>query len=373
MIKPIRLCFVGPANNITLRRWVEWFSLRGHESTVLTVEPVEDCIACRFNQVSLGVPYGPRKLGRLVSAARAALTIRWLKPDVLHAHYLRGLAWGLPLSGHHPFVVTPWGSDVLEEQGAFIERYSKVLTRWVLNSADLVTVHSNYMKTRVCPLLRSDTRVMRIGWGVDLRQFRPGLDVRSIRERWQIAKDQRVIFSPRLAQPFYQHDLIVKALPVIREKVPKVLLVIAEQFADPVYVDYLRRLAQDLRVDDHLRLVGCIPYSIMPYWFNLADAVVMLPRSDGMPNSLLEAMACGAVPILNKLPQYTELIHDGMNGFLVDANRDLARVLIYVLSDSSMKNGIMVKNRTLVMEMADQDREMLKMEFLYSDLAAHAS
>jgi glycosyltransferase involved in cell wall biosynthesis len=65
-------------------------------------------------------------------------------------------------------------------------------------------------------------------------------------------------------------------------------------------------------------VVGSIPHAEMPLWQNLAEAVVMVPRSDGMPNSLLEAMACGAVPVLNRLPQYAELIRHGENGLFVD-------------------------------------------------------
>ena len=363
----MRLCFVGPAASVTTRRWVEWFAARGHDTTVITVEPAE---SPPFRQIDVSAPAAPRKLGRLLSAARLALTIRRLKPDVVHVHYARGLAWGLLLTGYHPYVVFPWGSDVLEEQGAFREWYGKRLTCALLSRADLIAVPSEYLERRVRELLPSISRPVRIAPGVNLQRFRSGLDVRPLRERWEIGEGARVIFSPRLAQPFYRHDRIIRAIPAVREKVPEAVLVVAEHFADREYVAGLRRLAADLGVADRVRFLGEIPYPDMPLWYNLADAVVMVPKSDGLPNSLVEAMACGAVPVLSRLAQYAELVSHGENGFLVDPDEgDLAGALIGALSDPAVKAHIAGANRAKVAAMADQDREMVRMEDWYVRLA----
>ena len=145
----LRLCFVGPAENITLRRWVRWFADQGHDATIVTVEPAADGETAGFRQIDVSLPGAVRKLSRLISAVRLLKEIRKLKPDVVHIHYLRGLAWGLGLRSFHPTVVTPWGSDVLEEQGAFREWYSKRLTRAVVRMADLVAVHSDFLESQI--------------------------------------------------------------------------------------------------------------------------------------------------------------------------------------------------------------------------------
>jgi glycosyltransferase involved in cell wall biosynthesis len=369
-MRALRLCFVGPADNVTTRRWIEWFAARGHDATVLTVEPADTALLKGFRQIDLSMSLGSRKMGRLVSAIRMALTLRRLKPDVVHVHYTRGLAWGMLLSRVHPYVVMPWGGDVLEEQGAFLEWYSKRLTCALLARADLLAIPSEYLERRVRALLPAVPPVARIGPGVNLRLFRGGLEVQPLRERWDIPKSRRVIFSPRLAQPFYQHDRIIRALPAVREKVPEAVLVVTEQFADRGYVADLRRLAAALGVADRVRFVGTIPYPEMPLWYNLADAVVMVPRSDGLPNSLLEAMACGAVPILNALPQYAEMISHGENGYLVDPERgDLVDALVRVLSDPGLRQRMGRANLAKAMSVADQDREMARMEDWYFRLA----
>lgn len=362
----LRLCFVGPCDSITFRRWIEWFAARGHAVTALTVEPAAP-EPTAFRQVDLSASAGPRKLGRLVSAARLLRAVSRLQPDLIHVHYVRGLAWGLLPARPHPLVVTPWGSDVLEEQGAFREWYSRPLTRGLLRAADLVTVHSAYMEGRTKALLPAGAPVVRIGWGVNLRLFRPGLDTRDLRARWGLHPSDRVIFSPRLAQPFYRHELIIQALARVIRQVPESLLVIPEYRPDHQYLTALQRVAKEEGVEGRVRFVSAIAYDDMPRCYNLAEVVVMAPRSDGMPNSLLEAMACGAVPVANRLPQYAELIRHGHNGWLADPDPDrLAHALLEALA--AARGPLVERNRALVAATANQEMEMARMEQHYREL-----
>ncbi len=369
--KGLRLCYVGPAASVTLRRWVEWFVARGHEATIVTVEPTDPATLQGARQIDVGRPGRPKKVGRLISALRMARLVAGLRADVVHVHYLRGLAWGLLLTRTRPCVVTPWGSDVLAEQGAFREWYSERLTRALLRRADLITVHSDYMERRLRALIGPSPPVGRIGWGVDLARFRPGLEVESLKRRWGIASHRPVVLSPRIAKPFYRHELIIRALPAVRREAPDVLLLITEHEADEAYLRSLKDLARDLGVEEQVRFMGAIAYEEMPRWYNLADVVVMTPRSDGMPNSLLETMACGTVPVLARLEQYEGLVRHGVNGLLVEADpAEIASALATVIADEGLRRRIGEANRAVVQARGDQDQEMAKMEAWYRRLAA---
>ena len=370
-MSPLNLCFVGPAASVNLQRWVNWFARQGHTCTIMTVEPATSCESHGFHQIDLTYIGFGRKIGRLISALRLARAVTRTKPDVVHAHYVRGLAWGLLAASTRPLIVTPWGSDVLAEQGAFREWYGSALTRRLLKRADLVTTHSAYMEARLRRLVSEQRSIARIGWGVDLQRFRPGLDTTTVRRLWKIGDEQPVIFSPRLAQPLYNHDLIIKTLPALRKTVPNVLLVITEHFADYGYLRALQRLAAEMDVADHVRFVGEVAYGEMPYWFNLASAVVMVPSSDGMPNSLLETIACGAVPVLHRLPQYQELIREGTNGRYVDLHEGrLTSALTDVLLNRQFRDACGHANRALAESVADQGKEMSRMESLYYELSS---
>lgn len=369
--KGLRLCYVGPAASVTLRRWVEWFAARGHEATIVTVEPTAPAALRGVHQIDVGSPRGSGKIGRVVSALRMARVVSRLRADAVHVHYLRGLAWGLLLTRTAPCVMTPWGSDVLEEQGAFREWYSGRLTKALLRRADLITVHSDFMERRLRALIGPSRSLCRIGWGVDLGRFRPGLEVASLKRRWGIAPHRPVVLSPRIAKPLYRHELVIRALPALRREAPDVLLLVTEHEADEAYLQGLARLARDLGVEGHVRFIGAIAYEEMPRLYNLADAVVMTPRSDGMPNSLLETMACGTVPVLARLEQYEGLVRHGVNGFLVEADpAAIKEALATVITDEDLRRRIGEANRAAVKEGGDQDQEMARMEAWYRRLAA---
>jgi glycosyltransferase involved in cell wall biosynthesis len=363
----LTLAYVGPAASVTFRRWAEWFAVRGHDVTVLTVEPDP---SPSFRQIDLSESHGPRRAGRLLSAVRLGKALSRLQPDLVHVHYVRGLAWGSTWNVHSPLVVTPWGSDVLEEQGAFKEWYSRPLTRRVLNRADLVTVHSAYMEGRVRPLLNPGRMVARIGWGVDLTKFKGELGVGALRRQWELRGDQPVLFSPRLTQRLYRHERIIQAMPAVLKRIPEAVLIIAEHFPDTAYVAELRQLVASLKLTKQVRFVGSLSYEQMPLWFNLADATVMIPESDGMPNSLLEAMACGSVPVLAKLPQYREVVEHGSNGFLVEPDPSaISQAVIKAMAEPVLRREIGLRNRSVVEACADQAKEMTRMEGWYRRLA----
>ena len=62
------------------------------------------------------------------------------------------------------------------------------------------------------------------------------------------------------------------------------------------------------------------------------DAYISFSAFDGVPNSFLEAMACGLVPIVGELPQLHEWIEDGITGYFVRQydTEELASVVRYL-------------------------------------------
>src|ERR1043166_4818826 len=49
---------------------------------------------------------------RLVPDLKKAITV--FQPDIVHAHYASSYGFLAALSGFHPFVISAWGSDLME-------------------------------------------------------------------------------------------------------------------------------------------------------------------------------------------------------------------------------------------------------------------
>jgi glycosyltransferase involved in cell wall biosynthesis len=77
-------------------------------------------------------------------------------------------------------------------------------------------------------------------------------------------------------------------------------------------------------------------------YLHAADVFVHPSHSDGMSNSLLEAMACGVAPVATAIGAVDGLLEDGCNSLLVPAHApvELATALARVTSDQPMRAQI---------------------------------
>jgi glycosyltransferase involved in cell wall biosynthesis len=106
-----------------------------------------------------------------------------------------------------------------------------------------------------------------------------------------------------------------------------------------------------------------------------ADIYVSLSWSDGTSISLLEAMACGAFPILSDIPQNREWIDPARNnGILVPFNKPdvLAEALATAIDTPGLRAQSAETNRNLIIEKADSSRNMAVLSRALEEIAAAA-
>jgi glycosyltransferase involved in cell wall biosynthesis len=92
------------------------------------------------------------------------------------------------------------------------------------------------------------------------------------------------------------------------------------------------RIERSPALKDRVRLVGTVPHDRMPMYFSAADLFVIGSHHEGSGYSLMEACACGAVPVVTDIPTFRLLTGGGTLGALWtpgDAD-DCARALVDV-------------------------------------------
>ncbi len=79
----------------------------------------------------------------------------------------------------------------------------------------------------------------------------------------------------------------------------------------------LRRLAERLRLQDHVRFCGHVD-NVEEIWAT-HHALVLPSRYEGLPLAIVEAMHCGRPVIVTDVAGNAELIEDGVTGFVTEA------------------------------------------------------
>ncbi len=288
------------------------------------------------------------------------------KPDIVHVHYAYStLAWLAAVVDHHPLVVSIMGGDILfDEQGHPTPR-GEWLTSQLLTSADLITSKSDHLTSVLDKLGGFGDKTIKVVWGVDLARFR-ARDATALRTDLELSSRHRVVLSPKILQPFYNIHLVIEAMPQILAAVPETRLLITEYAADPAYRAELVEQIQRLGLQENVRFVGYIPQRDMPLYYSMADVTVAVPSSDGLPQTLLEGMACGVPNILSRLPRYEEIVAHEQSAYFVETSpQGIAEGVIRLFGDRELSETIARNAHDIVKTRADFEQEVRWVESNY--------
>lgn len=92
-------------------------------------------------------------------------------------------------------------------------------------------------------------------------------------------------------------------------------------------------------LENHVTLVGRIPYPDVRAIMAAADVVTLTSEQEGLALSVIEAMSVGRPVIAPRIPGLTDLVVDGVTGLLYDRDdaESLVRAFVTLLSDEGMQ------------------------------------
>jgi len=367
--KPARILYIADSTSIHTQRWLRYFVDKGYDIHLITIGRKRRILpyarhVMNFDQFYYG---SPSFIPNLLKARRLISSIR---PDILHAHFVHQYGWLGALSGFHPFVLTGWGTDILELPHASRFKFGKWLTQYALRRADAVTVTSEAAQREAVALGARAKKVEVIFWGVDTKKFRPDTDTGQLRADINIPAGAPVILSNRSFAPLYNNDIIIEAMTGVLRKYPAAILILQNAGGVQGGEHGLKALAEQRGILRSLRFLPPFEHDMLPPLYALADIYVSVPSWDAGPVSLKEAMACACAPVISNVPGPMEWVRHEENGLVVPV-RDpdkLARAVCRLLANPDMKGRFNEKNRKIILENAGHDSQMRKAESIYHNL-----
>jgi glycosyltransferase involved in cell wall biosynthesis len=119
---------------------------------------------------------------------------------------------------------------------------------------------------------------------------------------------------------------------------------------------YLEIKADRLGITDAVKFTGHV--SSVPDYLRIADIFVLPSLQEGLPNSLLEAMACGLPVIASKIGGVVDVVEDGKSGILVEPGdiSGLASAMVRLLKDNVLRQRLGEEARKRIVEGFSIDR-----------------
>lgn len=355
---------VGPSNSVLIRQRVDMLSsldteLYWYSQSDYKVEGIKT-----YHRLS-----SVRALGSLIELFYVFFLLCWIRPAYVHVFFAKNRWLNCILAIHPRLIVTVMGSDI-SDATVPAESVDFRLVKLLLNRASVITSKSFYMDEILKRFNVNDKKIYRITWGIDIDKFRLDLDCAPLKKQLNITPGVNVFFSLRGCRPLYQHEKVINAFARFLSVHPDSVLLVSTMGAESNYLDQLQQQAKVLELGKKIHFLPEISSDEMPYYYNLADAVVSVPISDGMPQSIYESMACGCFHVLGDLPQYYEIIKAEENGVFVDLNdwNELEKAFSWVVENKNLIKLLGERNRESIISLVDSFKQKEKLAELYQCL-----
>ncbi|MDB5357463.1 MAG: tuaC [Phycisphaerales bacterium] len=240
--------------------------------------------------------------------------LREFRPDVVLGCWAYPDGWATVELAHGaglPAVVKVHGSDV-HMMSRYLGREKQTIE--TLKRADGIIAVSRDLSETIAGFGVEAAKIRTIYNGVDTTLFHPGKPGED-RAKLGIESDIPVLLYAGNLRPVKGVDVLIEACAhLAAEGFPFVCYIIG----DGPQRGALERQVASLGLDGRVKLVGAKPHHDLPNWFRAASAFVLPSHSEGVPNVLLEASACGTPFVATRVGGIPEIVHLG-NGQLVPA------------------------------------------------------
>ncbi len=252
--------------------------------------------------------------------------------------------------------------------GVATKLYHGIVAKPLMHLADrVVSTSHSYASTSpiLSPIL---DRVEVIPNAVDETLFNPSVDGSRVADEYGLGDTRNVLFVGRLV-PYKGIEYLLSAFKILQHEFPDTRLVIV---GDGELKEKLSRQADDSGIGDRVDFVGHVPNSGLPAFYANSDLVVLpsISRLEAFGIALIEAMACGKPVVASSIPGVSEVVEEGVTGFLVppkDAPA-LAEAISRIIQDKNLASKMGRKARERVEGNYTWERVASSYDRLYRDL-----
>lgn len=290
--------------------------------------------------------------------------------DVIHAYFLPMAGFVGTYAGKYlsvPSVVSIRGNDI--ERAAFDpSKFSHVM--YALQNANAVTTNASELAKKSKAFI--DREIHIIPNGIDTERFKPMEKNLVLAEALGLVdekkKEERNFVIGFVGELREKKGLatLLSGYAQLAKTMPVSLLIVGEIREGEDKKAFEEFKSTNLQLP--ITVTGHVPHKDLPAYYSLMDVFVHPSLRDGMPNAVLEAMACGKTVIATPIGGVLDIIEDGVNGLLVNVNDviGLSNKILEVLNRNN--NKIQKSAREMVLNQFTLEKELQANLSVYKNL-----
>jgi glycosyltransferase involved in cell wall biosynthesis len=310
----------------------KYLSIRGHEVHVVTTldnsfpetKMQDGFYLHNIKTIDISV------LSALSYSLRSIRLLSRIRPQIVHSQsiFRTGLASLLFYKLYKkPYIVYTRGDDVYSKWGP-----GEILTRKILkNSASNLTLTED-MKKEMKKLFKTTVKV--IPNGISLDGFN-AISKDKARSSLKIPDGVKVILFVGRFHPIKGLKYLVEAASIIKKQGHDFRLILV---GDGEERKIIEDRAEMLGLKDNIMITGKVPFEKVQEYMVASDVFVLPSISEGFPNVILEAMAARLPIIATNIGGLSEIMQDGVNGYLVEPKNSgqIADKISYLIQNESV-------------------------------------
>jgi glycosyltransferase involved in cell wall biosynthesis len=305
--------------------------------------------ALNILETKLGIPYP------LISPAFINVLKKEIEgSDLMHTHghiYTTSfLASYVAKKLNKPIILTQHSTYVFHKNPVLriLESIAdKTIGKYTLNSANLVVAVSERTKEYANSIIHNNKKITVLYNGVDLKRFKPFVNKLNVKKELGI-KNKFVCFCIRRITFKNGIENLIKTAEYMANKKNIVFLLGGEGPGSDKVKFYIKKNKLS-----NFKLLGRISDSDLPKYYSVSDLFILPSQAgEGFPLVVLEAFSSGVPVIATKSGGHTEIIKNGITGYLTDINKpvQIAQKIEHLCRESKELKDMSSNCRAIIQE-----------------------
>lgn len=246
-----------------------------------------------------------------------------------------------------------------QSNGLFI----RSLIRFFLNISDIIIVLSNVWKEFFLQIIEAE-KIRAIPNAVDSSFYEIDRTKNLVNHPYI-----QILFAGYLSTDKGIYD-ILDSIPLVIKKHKDVKFLFAGADDKPGELEIIKKKIIDNNIGEYVSFLGILSKKEMSSIYKKSDIFILPSYIEGMPMTILEAMAAGLPVISTPVGGIPEVVEDCVNGFLVipGDSKNLGDKIIELIENKELRNIIGNNNRKKIKERYDWNIIEQKLEVVYNEL-----